>query len=375
MLMTTRKPFNPEKLPLANIRWEGLIPFIGTANRSLAYYDGILQSMVNPALFLSPLTTQEAVLSSRIEGTQATLGDVLKFEAGESPSLEGRKTDIQEITNYRRALLVAEKMLKTKPFHLNLLRELHKILLESVRGTNKAPGEFRRTQNWIGRPGTPIEHADYVPPAPNVLPDYLDNWEKYYHLDRPDPLVQLAILHGQFEIIHPFLDGNGRIGRMIVPLFLFEKKVLSRPLFYISKYFESNREEYSGRLRMLSEGADAWNEWITFFLRAVDLQARENAILVRSILDLHNDLKERVIELTHSQYAVPLLDQMFRHPIFQTSHLLEKKGMPSKPMVMTLLNKLRAAGIITILREGSGRRAQILAFPRLINLTEGRKVL
>jgi Fic family protein len=331
--------------------------------------------MVNPALLLSPLTTQEAVLSSRIEGTLATLGDVLKFEAGESPSLEERKTDIQEIMNYRRSLLVAEKSLKTKPFHLNLLKELHRILLDSVRGTNKAPGEFRRVQNWIGKPGTPIEQADYIPPAPDILPEYLDNWEKYYHLSRTDPLVQLAIIHAQFEIIHPFLDGNGRLGRMIIPLFLFEKKVLSRPMFYISKYFEVNRNEYNSNLKALGDREDAWSDWISFFLRAVDEQARENATTVRSILDLYNDLKERVIELTHSQYAIPLLDQMFKRPIFQSSHLLEKKGMPSKPMVMTLLNKLRKAGIITTLRPGSGRRAQIFALPKLINLTEGRKVL
>ncbi len=146
-------------------------------------------------------------------------------------------------------------------------------------------------------------------------------------------------------------------------------------MFYISKYFEANRDEYNSRLKVLGDQENAWNDWIAFFLRAVDEQARENATTVRSILDLYNDLKGHVIELTHSQYAVPLLDQMFKHPIFQSSHLLENKGMPSKPMVMTLLNKLRSAGIITTLRTGSGRRAQIFALPQLINLTEGRKVL
>jgi Fic family protein len=369
------QPYIPQKLPITNVHWEELIPLIGSANRSLAYYDGILQGIANPALLLSPLTTQEAVLSSKIEGTQATLGDVLKFEAGESPKKEERRNDIQEIMNYRHALAAADKTLKTKPFHLNLLKDLHSILLDSVRGMDKAPGEFRKIQNWIGKPGTPIEQAEYIPPPPNVVMDFLDNWEKYYHISRPDPLVQLAIIHGQFEIIHPFLDGNGRMGRMIIPLFLFEKKVLSRPMFYLSKYFETHRDEYNARLKALSDHEQGWNAWIMFFLHAVDEQAKENALTARSILDLYNDLKERVREITHSQYSVPLLDQIFKQPIFQSSYIVGKKGLPSKPMVMTLLTKLRQAGILKVLREGRGSRAQILVLPELMNITEGRKVI
>jgi Fic family protein len=320
------------------------------------------------------LTIQEAVLSSKIEGTQATLGDVLKYEAGENPKKEERQYDIQEIINYRRALSSAEKGLKTKPFHLNLLKELHRILLESVRGMNKAPGEFRKIQNWIGRPGIPIQQAEYVPPPPHVAMEFLGNWEKYYHANRPDPLVQLAILHAQFEIIHPFLDGNGRIGRMIIPLFLFEKKILSRPMFYLSKYLETHHEEYNARLKGLSEREHEWNDWIIFFLNAIDEQAKENASTARGILSLYNDLKDQVREITHSQYAVPLLDQIFQRPVFQSSHVVGKKGLPSKPMVMILLTKLRDAGILKTLREGSGSRAQILVLPQLLNITEGRKV-
>lgn len=370
--MAANQPYIPKKLPL-DIKLESQIPIIGKANRSLAYYDGILHSLANPSLLLSPLTTQEAVLSSRIEGTQATLGDVLKFEAGEPPANEERKTDIHEIINYRRALIYAEKYLKAKPFNLNLMKELHKILLESVRGTNKAPGEFRKVQNWIGKPGTPIEQADYIPPPPNLLMEYLDNWEKYYHSNRPDPLVQLAIIHAQFEIIHPYLDGNGRIGRMIIPLFLYEKRIISRPMFYISKYFELKRDEYYSKLNSLSKSDEAWNDWISFFLNAIDEQALENTEIVRTILKLYNKLKERVVQVTHSQYAIPLLDQMFRNPIFQSSHFTNKKGMPSKPMIMALLNKLYEAGIVKIVREGRGRRAHIFALKQLINIAEGRK--
>jgi Fic family protein len=192
LLNTTVQPFTPQSLPLTEIAWEPLIPLIGRANRSIAQYDGVLYGVPNPEVLLSPLTTQEAVLSSRIEGTQATLGEVLKFEAGEEPNQEARRLDIQEILNYRRALREAETELRTRPFNLNLLLKLHEILLDSVRGRNMGRGRFRTTQNWIGAQGSPIEEAQFIPPEPSRLMEYLDNWEEYYHADRPDELVQLA---------------------------------------------------------------------------------------------------------------------------------------------------------------------------------------
>ncbi len=367
------KPFIPQKLPLSEVNWEPLIPLIAKANRSLAYY-GILQGVANPGLLLSPLTTQEAVLSSRIEGTQATLGDVLKFEAGEEPRQPERKEDIYEIRNYQRALKTGEHALRTRPFSLNLLKRLHAVLLSSVRGRNMGRGEFRHIQNWIGSLGTPIEQADFIPTPPGDLLEYLDNWEKYYHMDRPDAIVQLAVVHAQFEIIHPFLDGNGRVGRMLIPLFLFEKEILSRPLFYLSAYLETNRDTYVGKLRLLGLKPDAWNDWIAFFLKAVDEQARLNSEKARAMIDLYNELKVRVLNLTHSQFAVPLLDSMFEKPIFRSSHLKTKAGMPSYPMTSALLGKLKTAGILKTVRKGSGPRPQILALAELINLCEGRKV-
>jgi Fic family protein len=370
------KPFVPQKLPLQDVAWEPLIPLIGKANRSIAHYDGVLYGVPNPDVLLSPLTTQEAVLSSRIEGTQATLGEVLKFEAGEEPAQESRRLDIQEIINYRRALLHAEKSLKNRPFTLNLLLQLHAILLDSVRGRNKAKGQFRKTQNWVGAPGTPIEQADFVPPDPMFLMEHLGNWEKYYHTDRPDPLVQLAILHAQFEIIHPFLDGNGRIGRLLIPLFLYDKKLLSRPMFYLSAYLEEHRDQYIDRLRVLGQAPDGWNRWIAFFLTALDEQAGQNAATARAIMNLYEQLKAKVIELTHSQYAVPLLDQIFERPIFQSGHLLfPTDPKPSRQAVAHLLRTLREGQILTIVRKGSGRRGQVLALAELVNLCEGKKVL
>ncbi len=185
----------------------------------------------------------------------------------------------------------------------------------------------------------------------------MDNWEKYYHADERDPLVQLALIHAQFELIHAFLDGNGRLGRILVPIFLYERQLLARPMFYLSAYLESHREEYVGLLRGL-DGPETWSPWIAFFLRALTEQAREGATKARRILALYGRLKGEILELTHSQFAVPLLDRLFHQPVFASSTLVADKAMPSKPMVMALLRKLRDAGILVVVREGSGRRAR-----------------
>lgn len=341
----------------------------------MALYDGILYGVPNPEVLLAPLTTQEAVLSSKIEGTQATLGEVLKFEAGEEPQQPSRRLDILEVINYRRALRHAETALKSRPFNLNLLLELHSILLDSVRGRDKGRGQFRKIQNWIGAPDTPIEQAYYIPPDPKFVEPALHHWEEYYHADRPDALVQLAVVHAQFEIIHPFLDGNGRLGRILIPLYLCERKLLSRPIFYLSGYLDAHRDEYMMLLRALGTGSEAWNDWIAFFLRALDEQAQLNATKARAIIDLYQHLKERVIALTHSQYAVPLLDQIFERPLFPSTQLRFSDGnTPSRQAKAHLLRVLRQDGILKVVREGSGRRPQVLAFAELINLCEGKEV-
>lgn len=370
------QPFVPQRLPIEGVQWEPLIPLIGRANRSLATYEGVLYAVPNPEVLLSPLTTQEAVLSSRIEGTQATFAEVLRFDAGDEPAQESRRLDILEIQNYRKAMRHAETALRSRPFSLNLLLELHAILLDSVRGRDKARGQFRRVQNWIGRVDTPIEKADFIPPAPRNLMEHLDDWEKYYHRDSPDSLVQLAVIHAQFEIIHPFLDGNGRLGRILIPIFLFERGLLSRPTFYLSGYFDAHRDRYFDRLRALSGPENAWNAWVEFFLIAVEEQARLNAEKARAIADLYERLKRRVIDLTHSQYAVPLLDQLFRKPIFSASSIVfEGRRQPSRQLLSNQLRRLRDAGILKEVRPGRGRRAQVLALPELLHLCEGRKVL
>lgn len=244
-----------------------------------------------------------------------------------------------------------------------------------ARGRDKAPGEFRRIQNWIGQRDVPLEQAAFVPPHPLHVPECLDNWEKYYHSDDHDPLAQLASVHAQFEIIHPFLDGNGRLGRIVIPLFLYEKKLLSRPMFYLSGWLEEHREEYVSRLRDLGQSDGAWTRWIEFFLTAIDAQATRNAQTAQAIMDLYERLKVQILNLTHSQYAVPMLDQIFARPIFQSTHLVFSPVTPSRAAVGNLLKKLSEAGILKVLTEASGRRASVYAIPELINLCEGKTVL
>lgn len=187
-------------------------------------------------------------------------------------------------------------------------------------------------------------------------------------------MVQLALLHAQFEIIHPFLDGNGRIGRMVIPLFLFEKKLLSRPCFYLSAYFEANRELYIARLRDLGSPG-SWNRWTAFFLEAVSVQADANTFKARAIQDLYDRLKDKFINLTRSQFAVPLLDFIFERPIFRSSDISRVDGMPSHPTVNGLLATLKTAGLLQTVREASGQRGQVLALAELLNLCEGKKIL
>ena len=225
---------------------------IGPANAALARYDGLLQGIVNASVLLSPLTNSEAVLSSKIEGTQATVDEVLEYEAG--MEFGGEKVaDIQEVVNYRRTLTLATEALAERPITLLLIRQMHKVLMDSVRGSNKSPGEFRIDQNWIGTPGCAIETATFVPPSPLQLNDHLLAFEAYLGTNDFDALVQTAIVHAQFELIHPFKDGNGRIGRLIIPLFLFQKQALASPMFYLSEYLEGQRELYYARLRAVGQ--------------------------------------------------------------------------------------------------------------------------
>jgi len=370
------KPYEPDELPVCDLNYQLLFSLVADASSELARYDGLLQGIPNPAVMLSPLTTREAVLSSKIEGTQATVDEVLEQEAGMTK--EGEKfKDIQEISNYRSALFQAREYLAQYPIRLSFIRQLHSILMDSVRGQNKEPGEFRRDQNWIGKAGCTIEEASFVPPEPLRLPDHLEALIRYTDSDDTNFLLQTAVLHAQFELLHPFKDGNGRIGRILIPLFLYQKKQLSEPMFYLSEFLEANRDEYYARLKAISIEGD-WNGWIAFFLNAITYQAKENSSRVKEIMTLYEQMKIQIHEVTHSQYSVYLLDTLFNRPIFSSSDTckqLKQSHNIHEKTTADLLRQLRDAGILTVLQAGSGRRSATLCFPALLNLAEGRKVV
>jgi Fic family protein len=364
--------YHQGNFPPVKIDWEQLIPYIGSANAAVARYDGALAAVVNPAVLMSPLTTQEAVLSSRIEGTHATMAEVLEYEAkGDTRDLSPEKRgDIKEILNYRKALKRAEEMLADLPLCLRIVKEAHTILLDGVRGKGKAPGNLRKTPNWIGPAGCTIETATYVPIRADKLPAALGAWEKYLHAEAPDRLVQLAIIHAEFEALHPFLDGNGRLGRMLVPLFMSQVGMIKKPVFYISSFLEANRSEYYERLLAISREGN-WTGWCTFFLKALKAQAEDNLAKTTQILDLYGVLRKKIAEMTRSPYAAQAQDWIFSAPIFKASDFSTHSGIPGAT-ARRILSAFRQAKIVNQLSEATGQKASVLVFSDLLNIAEGR---
>jgi Fic family protein len=305
-------------------------------------------------------------LSSRIEGTQASLEEVFEYEAQEKQSEEGEKEkDIREIINYRRAMDVAVKELKKKPMGENLIKKTHYCLLHSARGANKDRGNFRRMQVYIGSPGASIEEASYIPPPITKIPSLLSNWEKYLNSDQEqDPLIQLGVAHYQFEAIHPFMDGNGRIGRLLIPLFLYQKKFLSYPLLYISEFFEEHRKDYYNLLNDVSKKGD-WNSWLRFFLNAVATQSMRTQKTGFQIINLYQKLKTESIAIG-SVYAINLLDIIFTTPVVSFVSIKKRLTTKSNQTIYNLLAKFVERGI---LQEISGRkRNRIFIFKQLLDI-------
>lgn len=357
--------------PDDELDWPGLIPLLGPTSAAIARYDGVLSAIPNPDILLAPLATQEAVLSSRIEGTQATMGEVLEFEAGRAAESPARRDDFQEVLNYRRAMWRAQGMLATLPMCQRVVREAHRELLAGVRGEGKSPGRYRLGPNWIGAPGSGIEKARFVPVSADKLPDAMGAWEKYVHQDVPDKLVQLAVLHAEFEALHPFLDGNGRLGRMLVPLLMWQMELIQQPTFYVSAYFEARREMYNEGLLAVSKEGD-WTGWCRFFLQALRAQAEDNLAKAEGIIELYDKMKKRVSELTRSQYAFRALDWIFQRPIFRSTAFVQEAGIP-EPTARRFLKVLCTGEILRITIPGRGRRPAFLLFPELLRIAEGRQ--
>ncbi|WP_203257934.1 Fic family protein [Hyunsoonleella ulvae] len=354
------------KLLPPKIDYTILIKEISEANRILGSLNGLLANIPNQSLLISPLLTKEAVASSKIEGTQATIEEVFKYEAeGKSSEKDSKEQDIREIINYRTAIHIAIELLKEKPIGENFIKKLHSILLDSVRGTNKDKGNFRKTPVFIGKPGATIENAIFIPPSASELNNLISNWGKFVNsIDEPDVLVQTAISHYQFEAIHPFLDGNGRIGRLLIPIMLYEKGILSYPLLYVSEYFERNRDNYYAYLRMVDKDDD-WESWIKYFLESIKDQALDTQNKVLNMLELYKSVKEKLSDF-NSQYAIHLLDIIFENPVTSFKNIKTKINTNSYQTIYNLLDKFQEEKILVEIT--GGKRNKIFVFDELMKI-------
>lgn len=342
---------------------------LSVADRALGEFRGLVDTLPNADLLLAPMTQREAVISANIEGSEATVSDVLLFEAGvDAPQAEVRD-DRREIVNYRRALADAEGWLRQGySFDLPMLRGMHQTLLGgSVRGNDKNPGAFRVRQNWIGPAGAHHpQMATYIPPPPGLVGGLMDNWLAQWHINENAPLVQMAILHGQFEMIHPFDDGNGRVGRLLIPLFLYDTKVLPRPIFYLSGQLWAQREKYYAGLRALSASGD-WRRWLVFFLGACAKQAQSDKAIAAEIMDLRDWMFHR---FSKSRYSAELITAIFIRPVFTMRDLAFSGRAPSDLTLRKLIDELQQKNIVEQKRPGTRGKPAIYAFTKLLQICE-----
>ncbi|OQA16905.1 MAG: Adenosine monophosphate-protein transferase SoFic [Chloroflexi bacterium ADurb.Bin360] len=303
---------------------------LSQADHALGELAGLGRTLLNPHLLIAPFIRREAVLSSRIEGTRTSLGDLYAYEKGQSPLPDAiiptPATDTQEVANYVRALEFGlEQIAQGQPVSLWLMRSLHARLLENVRGAQQHPGEFREIQNFIG-PDDHLHHARFVPPPPMQMQQCMDALEAYIIADPEEAaLVRLAFIHYQFEAIHPFEDGNGRIGRLLLTLLLVSWDLLPLPLLYLSAYFERYREDYYAHLRAVSERG-AWQKWVTFFLNGVTNQARDAILRARHLQDLRETWRLRLAQIQAPGNTLNLAENLFLNPFItapQVQVLLE----------------------------------------------------
>lgn len=352
----------PPLPPTPAVDVSGLLPLIEQANRALGRLDGITSILPAPPLFLFMYVRKEAVLSSQIEGTQSSLSDLLLFEIDEIP-LVGID-DVQEVSNYVAAMEHGLKRLAEGfPLSLRLIREIHDVLLRKGRGSSKQPGEFRRTQNWIG--GTRPGNAIFVPPPPNEMMDCLDNFEKFLHDEKTPTLIRAALAHVQFESIHPFLDGNGRLGRLLITFMLCAESVLKQPMLYLSLFFKARREEYYDLLQSVRDRG-AWEAWIEFFLTGVVETANEAVETARQLLTLFDSDRTRIRTLGRSAASMlQVHDLLQRQPIIgivPASRALKV----THPTVMKAIANLQALGIV---KEVTGkRRGRLFAYSRYMDI-------
>ncbi len=358
--------FIPAPLPPKLTYDDDLVLALSQADAALSELSGLGRHLPNPHLLIAPYVRREAVLSSRIEGTTTSLGELLLEEVA-AGSARRDPDDVREVRNYVRALEHGIPRLRSLPLSLRLVRELHERLMRGVRGEYATPGEFRRSQNWIGVPRSTVETAVYVPPPPEHLMEVLGAWERFLQdRGRTPDLVQCALMHEQFEAIHPFLDGNGRVGRLLISLFLIERGRLSQPLLYLSAYFEEHRREYYDGLQRVRTDGD-WTGWIRFFLAGVEQISREAVAQAGRLMDLRERWRAR---LADRPKTVQLVDALLVNPymsVARAQRLLEV----SNPTARQAVARLEKLGLLTEVTGRDGRRLY-LAKPILRVLENAR---
>mgnify|MGYP000107535417 CR=1 FL=1 len=342
--------FVPDPLPPALALDWNLAEPLAEASRRLGELAGVTRTLPNPHLLITSFVRREAVLSSRIEGTEASLSDLARFEV--APSKSAATADVSEVANYVQALDYGLTRLKTLPMGLRLLREIHEHLMKGVRGDHATPGEFRRSQNWIGSPGSSLADATYVPPPVDEMHGALDAFEKFLHATSPLPaLVRLALLHQQFEAIHPFLDGNGRVGRLLITLLLCEWELLPDPVLYLSAFFERTRPEYYAHLLTVNRRG-AWREWIRYFLEGVSHEANDAVQRSRRLFDLRQGYRRKLETTRAPGLVLRLVDELFAVPATSVASAAKLLGVTQRSAQLTI-GKLAQAGI---LEEATGRK-------------------
>ena len=344
--------FLPEPLP-PPIEWSGtLVSALSRADLAVGRLAGEGSRFSNPHLFIRSFVRREAVLSSRIEGTRTTLAELLAAEAGAKTATDN--ADLREVANYVAALEYGLDRLDTLPLSLRLIREIHERLMRGVRGDSATPGEFRRSQNWIGPPGCTLNDASYIPPPPDELMDCLDALERFLHDDSLPVLVHVALAHAQFEAIHPFLDGNGRVGRLLVTLLLAQRDILPSPLLYLSAYFEETRDDYYAHLLAVTE-TGAWEDWLVYFLRGVRLQA-DDALARIEHIDVLFDSWRDDLGTSLSPRLEEVLGLFVENPFWTVGEIGKTLGI-AYTTARRALDRLEEAGIVS--PSGSSRRNRV----------------
>lgn len=345
-----------------------LIHYLIQANNALTALNVTSDNIANLDLFVSMYIRKEALLSSQIEGTQATIEDI--FNPGAE---ENANQDVEEVINYIKATRFALKRLEELPLCNRLLREIHAILMDSTRGQHQSPGEYRTIQNWIGGPGSSLRSARYVPPAPDEVVSLMSDLEKYIHAEtKDDPLIQAALIHYQFESIHPFLDGNGRVGRLLILLFLLQRNILSTPALYVSVYLKQNRTEYYDRLSLVRNNGD-YEQWILFFLKAVTESAQDAIGAINKLNELHKETETRVLAMGRvRENGLRLLQYMEQYPILT----IDKTAIDLGLAYNTVAALVKRFCDSEILQQSSGnKRNRIFSYePYLAILRKGTEL-